>query len=138
MVRVYVHRSEPKRANPGGPCSTLLELEPFASPADAARLAAARLGVPVAALLDESTAQPVHRLADGLHLVALEGGSPRAPLPPPAMPPPPAPPITCCPAEGCDYGGDGRRMEAAVGEAAEAEAEAAPVVRGAASLNESC
>ena len=68
-----------------GPCSTLIELSTGDAAYERARgLAAARLGIPIAALLDEASGQEALALTDGLHLVALEEAPPpppRAPLP---------------------------------------------------------
>jgi hypothetical protein len=100
-LRLYVHRAEPKLANPNGPCSTMLEVPPHTQWADLLALTSERLGVNVAALQVEGQAdlQPPTKafpgLADGAVLVALEA----APAPTPPSPPPP--PITCCPAWGC-------------------------------------
>lgn len=105
-IRLYVHRAEPKIANPNGPCSTMLEVERSATIEEVVDLASARLGVAVAALRDEATGAAPRALSDGAMLVALEA----PPAAPPIPLPPPPPPNTCCPAEGCDRGGDGRPM----------------------------
>jgi hypothetical protein len=69
-LRLYVHRAVPKRANPNGPCSTLLEVLPNASLAEVRALASERLGAPIGALLNGDGAAAV--LHDGALLVALE------------------------------------------------------------------
>ena len=105
-IRLYVHRAEPKRANPNGPCSTMLEVGRSATVEEVVDLASARLGVAIAALRDEPTGAAPRALSDGAMLVALEA----PPAAPPLPLPPPRPPNTCCPAEGCDRGGDGQPL----------------------------
>ena len=72
-LRLYVHRAQPKIANPNGPCSTMLTVAPDTAMVELLARATQILGVQVAALrAEEDTSSELHTLMDQASLVAFE------------------------------------------------------------------
>ena len=96
LLRLYVHRAQPKIENPNGPCSAMLTVAPGTAMAELLALATQILGVQVVALrAEEDHSRELQNLADRASLVAFEAQT----LPPPvkAQQPLHAPPAESTP-----------------------------------------